>query len=72
MGKHVQSDEISLQPQVLIDPFERWHLDFVGPITLKSRKKIIYSCLYRLCYKVGRAKALHQDNEQSVADFLFK
>ena len=30
-GKPVQSDEMPLQPQVLIKTFERWALDFVGP-----------------------------------------
>jgi hypothetical protein len=39
MGKPVQSDEMPLQPKVLIEPFERWDLDFVGPITPMSKKK---------------------------------
>jgi hypothetical protein len=39
MGKPVQYDEMPLQPQVLIEPFERWALDFVGPIAPMSRKK---------------------------------
>ena len=30
MGKPIQRDEMPLQPQVLIKPFERWALDFVG------------------------------------------
>eukprot|EP00253_Pinus_taeda_P025852 PITA_25852 len=39
MGKHVPSDEIPLQPQVPIEPFEKWAMDFVGPINPPSRKK---------------------------------
>ena len=39
MEKPVQYDEMSLQIQVLMDPFEIWALDFVGPITPMSRKK---------------------------------
>ena len=47
MGKYVQSDEIPLQPQVLIEPFERWALHFVGPITPMSReKRYIIVCIY--------------------------
>ena len=39
MGKLVQFDEITLQTQVLIESFEIWDLDFIGPITPMSRKK---------------------------------
>ena len=42
MGKPIQSDEMPLQPQVLIEPFERWVLDFVGPITPMSKKNDIF------------------------------
>jgi hypothetical protein len=30
MGHLVQADEMPLQPQVLIGPFEKWALDFIG------------------------------------------
>jgi hypothetical protein len=33
MGKPVRDDEMPLQTQVLIEPFERWALDFKGPIS---------------------------------------
>jgi hypothetical protein len=33
----VRADEMPLQPQVIIEPFERWALDFVGPINPPSR-----------------------------------
>jgi hypothetical protein len=39
MGRSVQEDEIPLQPQVLIEPFEIWALDFIGLISLTSRKR---------------------------------
>ena len=36
MGKPVARDEMPLQPQVLIEPFEKWAVDFVGPIDLPT------------------------------------
>ena len=72
MGKPVQSDEITLQPQVLIEPFERWALDFVGPITPMSRKKQYILVGIDYVTKWVEAKALYQANEQSVVDFLFE
>jgi len=37
VGKPTPSNEIPLQPQVLIEPFEKWALDFVGPINPPSK-----------------------------------
>ena len=39
MGKPIKRDEMPLQPQVLIEPFEKWALDIVGPINPASKKK---------------------------------
>ena len=63
MGKPIQSDEMPLQPQVLIDPFERWDLYFVGPITPMSRKKWHILLCTGYVTKWVEAKALYQTNE---------
>jgi len=39
MGKLNLSNEMPLQPQVLIEPFEKKALDFVGPISPPSKQK---------------------------------
>lgn len=36
MGKHIPSDEIPLQ---IVEPSEKWALDFVGPINPPSKQK---------------------------------
>ena len=47
MGKPIKQDEIPLKPQILIEPFEKWALDFVGPINPTSnKKKYILVCTY--------------------------
>ena len=38
VGRPMSSDQMPLQPQVMIEPFEKWALDFVGPISLMSHK----------------------------------
>ena len=72
MGNPVQSDEMPLQPQVLIEPFERWDLEFVGPITPMSKKKRYILFCIDYVTKWVEAKAHYQANEQSVVDFLFE
>eukprot|EP00253_Pinus_taeda_P017664 PITA_17664 len=39
VGRPTLSNEMPLQPQVLIEPFEKWALDFIGPINPPSKKK---------------------------------
>ena len=41
MGRPTSSDQMSLQPQVMIEPFEKWALNFVGPISPMSYKRSI-------------------------------
>ena len=42
----MSSYEIPLQDQVMIEPFEKWALDFVGQISPMSRKnKYILVCM---------------------------
>jgi len=45
MGRPMTSDEMPLQPQVHLEPFEKWALDFIGPINPSSNsKKYILVC----------------------------
>ena len=39
MGQPNRLDQMPLQPQLVVEPFDRWALDFVGPISPYSRKK---------------------------------
>ena len=63
---------MTLQPQVLVEPFDKWALDFVGPIDLPSQgKRCILVCTDYVT-KWVEAKALTREIEQSVVNFLFE
>ena len=42
MGHLNRLDEIPLQPQLVVEPFDRWALNFVGLINHPSKKKFIF------------------------------
>ena len=66
MGKPIPSDEIPLQPQVLVKPFEKWALDFVGPINPPSnQKKYILVCTNYVTKWVD-VRTLPIVNEQNI------
>jgi hypothetical protein len=72
MGRPVQSDDMPLQTQVLIESFEKCTLDFVGPIFPMSRKKSYILVCNDYATKWVEFKPLLHDNEQYVVDFLFE
>jgi len=70
--KPTLSNEIPLQPQVLIEPFKKWALDFIGPINPPSKhKKYILVCIDYVT-KWVEAKALLSTTENSVFNFLYE
>jgi len=40
MGEPGKSDEISLQLQIVLEPFEKWAIDFLGPCNPPSHQKV--------------------------------
>ena len=70
MGKPTPRDEMPLQPQVTFEPFEKWGMDFVGPINPPSKQKsYIIVCIYYL-KKWAETKAIKEAIEEKVAEFL--
>eukprot|EP00253_Pinus_taeda_P015821 PITA_15821 len=70
MGKLTPRDEMPLQPQVTFKPFEKWGMDFVGPINPPSKQKsYIIACTDYLT-KWAETKAIKAATEQKVAEFL--
>ena len=72
IGRPLPSDEMPLQPQVLIEPFEKWALDFIGPFNPPSKgKRYILVCIDYVT-KWMEAKALQRDTRQTLVNFLFE
>lgn len=40
MGHPGQSNEMLLQPQVVLEPFEKWAIYFIGPFNSYSHEKV--------------------------------
>jgi len=72
MGWSVQSNKMPLHPQVSLDPFEKWALDFMGPITPMSKKKRYSLVCMDYVTKWVEEKYLLKVNEELVVDFLYK
>ena len=57
---------------MLIEPFKRWALDFVGTITPASKGKSYILVCIDYVTKWIEAKALPRATEQAVEDFLYE
>ena len=72
MGRPTAADQMPLQAQVQIEPFEKWGLDFVGPISPMSRKKRYILVCTDYVTKWVEAKALLRATEKSVIEFIYE
>jgi hypothetical protein len=72
MGQPVQSDEMPLQTQLMVEPFEKWALDFVGPINPPSKHNAHILVCTNYVTKWVEAKALPRATEQVVTYFLYE
>lgn len=70
MGKPIPNDEIPIQPQVTFEPFEKWGMDFVGPISPPSKKKQYIIVCTDYLTKWTETKAIKATIEEKVAEFL--
>ena len=72
MGQPNHRDEMPLNPQVILEPFERWALDFEGPINPPSNQRVCILVCTDYMTKWVEAKELIKANEESVLTFLFE
>eukprot|EP00253_Pinus_taeda_P005491 PITA_05491 len=72
MGQPNHRDEMPLNPQVILEPFERWALDFIGPINPPSNQRVYLLVCTDYMTKWVEAKELIKANEELVLTFLFE
>jgi hypothetical protein len=72
MGQPNHRDEIPLQPQVVLEPFEIWAIDFIGPINPPSNQKVYILVCTDYMTKWVEAKALIRASEEVVLELLFE
>ena len=72
MSQPNRFDEMSLQSQLVDEPFDIWALDFVGPINPPSKQKVYIQVCTDYMNKWVEATTLVRDTDQVVVDFLFE
>eukprot|EP00253_Pinus_taeda_P014972 PITA_14972 len=70
MGKPNPRDEMPLQPQVTFEPFEKWGMDFVGPINPPSKQKSYIIVCTEYLTKWAETKAIKVATEEKVTEFF--
>jgi transposase InsO family protein len=72
IGRPTSADKMPLRAQIMIEPFEKWALDFVGPISpMSHRKNYILVCTDYVT-KWVEAKSLFRATEKFVAEFIYE
>jgi hypothetical protein len=72
IGRPTSTNEIPLGAQVMIEPFEKWALEFVGPISPMSHKKNYILVCTNYVTKWVEAKALCRATENFVVKFIYE
>ena len=68
----MSAKEMPLHAQVMKEPFEKWALDFVGPISPMSRKKNYILVCTNYVTKWVEEKSLFKDTKKSIVDFIYE
>ena len=66
------ANEMPMQPQIHIGPFEKWDLDFLGPINPPSKGKRFIKVSTDYVTKWPKAKSLSNATEKNIVDFIFE
>jgi IS30 family transposase len=68
----MSAEEMPLCAQVMGEPFEKWALDFVGPISPMSRKKNYILVCTDYVTKWVEAKSVFKATKKYVVEFIYE
>jgi hypothetical protein len=68
----MSTDKIPLCAQFMIEPFEKWALDFAGPISSMSRKKNYILVCIDYVTKWVKTKSLFRAIAKYVVEFIYE
>ena len=71
MGKPNRLDQMPLQPQLVVEPFDMWDFDFIGPISPHSKYKSYIFVYTDYMMKWVEYVSLAKANDHAVIDFLY-
>ena len=72
MGHPTRTDEMPFNPQVVLTPFDKWGMDFIGPIDPPSNgKSYILVCTDYLT-KWVELKAMNHAHDEKFVEFLYE
>lgn len=72
MRRPTKSDEMPLYPQIIVIPFDKWGMDFVGPIDPPSNGKSYILVCTDYVTKWVEVTAMTHARDNKVAEFLYE
>ena len=72
MGRPTKLDEMPLQPQVVVLPFDKWGIGIVGPVEPSSQGKSYILVCIDYVTKWAEAKPMNNPRDNNIAKFLYE
>ena len=72
MVRFTKLDEMFVQTQIVIAPFDKWGIDFVGPIEPSSQGKSYILVCTNYVTKWVEAKPMKDPRDINVENFLYE
>ena len=72
MGRPTKTDEMPMTPQIVVTPFDKWGMYFIGPIDPPSSGKSYILVCKNYVTKWEEVRAMKNARDEKVAKFLYE